>query len=95
MFVRKITLPEKQTLKIKQGVVSGTVTLMAKSARHRAAYSWEQSTDQKTWAVLPPTLEAKTHVVGLIPGTVYFFRVQSLRKAGLQNWSGAVSLMVV
>ncbi len=94
LSVRKITLHDKPALAIKQGSVSGIVTLDAKAAARRAAYDWQYSTDQKTWTSLPPTLQAKTVASGLTAGTVYYFRVQALIRTGEQNWSDVVSFMV-
>ena len=58
------------------------------------AYEWQQSTDGKRWTNLPMTLEAKTGVSGLTPGSTYYFRVQSFVKTGAENWSQVVSLLV-
>ena len=94
MAVRKITLHDKPTLGVKQGSVSGTVTLAAKAAGHRAAYAWQYSTDQKTWTSVPQTLQAKTGVSGLMTATLYYFRVQVLTITGEQDWSQVASLVV-
>jgi hypothetical protein len=95
MAVRKVTLHDKPALAVKQGAVSGTVTLSAKAAAVKAAYNWEYSTDQKTWTSLPQTLKAKTGVSGLTAGTTYFFRSQALTpKGGEGNWGQVVSLLV-
>ena len=95
MDVRKVTLHDKPALSAKQGSVSGTVTLSAKSAAVKAAYNWQYSTDQKTWTSLPQTLKAKTAVSGLTSGTTYSFRSQSLTpKEGASDWGQVVSLLV-
>ena len=94
MTIRKVTLHDKAQLSVKQGSVSGTVTLMAKAAGKRAAYDWQYSVDQKTWTSIPPTIQAKTGVQALTPGTIYYFRFQALLSTGEQNWSEIVSFMV-
>jgi hypothetical protein len=94
MAVRKTTLHDKAALLAKQGSVSGTVNLVAKSAAPRAAYEWQYSLDQKTWTTLPLTLQAKTGVSGLTAGSTYYFRVQSVIPTGVENWSQVVSLVV-
>jgi hypothetical protein len=94
LTIRKVTLHDKAQLAVKQGSVSGTVTLMAKAAGKRASYDWQYSTDQKTWTSPPPTLQAKTGLSGLTAGTIYYFRVQPLLRTGEQNWSEIVSFMV-
>jgi hypothetical protein len=92
-FVAKPTLHDKPALSVKQGSVSGTVTLVAKAAATKAAYNWQYSTDQKTWTSLPETIQSKAGITGLTAGTLYYFRVQSVTKDGLGNWSQIVSLM--
>jgi beta-xylosidase len=82
-------------LTVKQGSVSGTVTLSAKAAAKKAAYNWQYSTDQKTWTSLPQTLKAKTGVSGLTAGTTYYFRSQALTpKGGDGDWGQVISLLV-
>jgi hypothetical protein len=94
MAVRKTTLHDKAALLAKQGSVSGTVNLVAKSAAPRAAYEWQYSLDQKTWTTLPLTLQARTGVSGLTVGSTYYFRVQPVVPTGVENWSQVVSLVV-
>jgi hypothetical protein len=94
MTTKKSTLHDKAALAVKLGSVSGTVNLTAKAAGKHAAYSWQYSTDQKTWSSVPQTMIAKAGVSGLTSGTVYYFRVQALTTAGEANWSQIVSTMV-
>jgi len=94
MTARTVTLHDKAALEAKHGDVSGTVVLTAKAAARAAAYSWEYSTDGKTWTSVPQTLESKTGISGLTSATVYSFRVQALTRKGLQNWSQVVTLLV-
>ena len=95
MAIRKVTLHDKPELAVKQGSVSGTVTLMAKAAATKACYNWQYSTDQKTWTTLPQTLKAKTGISGLTSATTYYFRVQALTpKGGESDWGQIVSLLV-
>ena len=94
LAVRKTTPRDKAALSARVGSVSGTVNLAAKAAANRAAYAWQYSTDQRTWTAAPSTLKAKTGIVGLTVGTVYYFRVQALTKTALEDWSQIVALMV-
>jgi hypothetical protein len=95
MAIRKVTLHDKPALAVKQGTVSGTVTLSAKAAATKAAYNWQYSTDQKTWTSLPQTLKAKTGVSGLTSATTYYFRSQALTpKGGESDWGQTISLLV-
>jgi hypothetical protein len=78
----------------KQGSVTGTVNLAAKAVGTRAAYTWQYSTDLKTWTTVPQTLQSKTGIAGLTAGTQYYFRFQSVTKAGVGDWSQTVVMMV-
>ena len=95
MAIRKVTLHDKQALGVRQGTVSGSVVLSAKSAGKKAAYNWRYSLDQKTWTSLPQTLKAKTGVSGLTAATTYYFRSQALTpKGGEGDWGQIVSFLV-
>ena len=50
--------------------------LFAKAVARRASYEWQVSTDQKTRTLLPVTLQSKTTVSALTPGTTYYFRAR-------------------
>jgi len=95
MSVRKpkATQP-KQDLSLKQGKVSGEVEVVAKAQGPRASYEWQWSADQKTWNVLPSTLQAKTSITGLTPGTTVYVRHAVVTKTGVGDWSQVVSMMV-
>jgi hypothetical protein len=60
----------------------------------RYAEGVSHSTDQKMWTALPMTLQAKTSASGFTPGTLFYFRVQALTRAGEQAFTQIVSLMV-
>jgi len=94
MTIRKVTLHDKPAVAAKQGSVTGTVNLAAKAAAKKAAYTWQYSTDQKTWTTVPQTMQSKTGISGLVGGTTYYFRFQSVTKAGVGDWSQTVALMV-
>jgi hypothetical protein len=94
LTTRKVTLHDKPALAAKQGSVSGTTNLAAKAVAKRASYTWQYSTDQKTWTTVPTTLQSKTGVSGLTVGTTYYFRFQPVTRAGVGDWSQVVSLLV-
>jgi len=74
------------------GHVPGSIVLIAASAARRASYEWGSSTDGgKTWVSLPVTLQAKTLVTGLSPGSVVQFRYRSVTRIGEGEWSSPVS----
>ena len=84
----------KAPLAAKNGTVSGTVSLVAKAAAVRAAYNWHHSTDGITWSEMTTTLQAKTIVSGLTPGTTIFFQCRIITKLGTGNWSSPESIVV-
>jgi hypothetical protein len=94
LSVRKVTLHPKSDLKAEPGDVSGSVKLLAKAVAPRASYEWQYSTDQKTWTSAPVTLQAKTVISGLTIATAYFFRCRGVIKAGEQDWTQTVTIVV-
>jgi hypothetical protein len=94
LAVRKVTLHTKGEISVVQGTVSGSAKLVAKSVGSRAAYEWQYSTDQKTWLNAPSTLQSKTEIDGLSPGTAYFFRSRGITKAGPGDYTQVVSLLM-
>lgn len=77
------------------GSVSGSVVLRAKSAGRRASYEWEMSKDNLNWAELPSTLQSKTEVKGLSPGSTMYFRFRAVLTKGESSWSQSVSIVIV
>jgi hypothetical protein len=76
--------------------VSGEVKLVAPSAGHRASYEWEYSIDGgATWLTMPPSLQAKTSLVGLKPGSSVQFRYRAVLKVGASDWSLPITLPMV
>ena len=76
--------------------LSGEIELVGTALDKRAAYEWQQSLDSKTWLDdIDGTLQAKTIVKGLTPGTIYFFRYRGLLKDGYTKWSQVVWILVV
>ena len=94
MSVKNATGPVKSGFVVKQGKVSGTARMIARAEGTRASYEWQYSEDGETWISLEPTVRASQDVAGLVPGKVYFFRYQSLTRAGTGDWSQVVSLRV-
>ena len=88
MNVKTFTLAGKRSFAVKQGALSGAVTIVAASAGPRSSYEWEMSSDGgKTWQALPPTMQAKTAASGLQAGATYTFRYRSVTKTGPSDWS--------
>jgi hypothetical protein len=88
MSVRKRPAFASRVFSARRGVVEGSVKLLAPRAAVRASYEWSYSTDGgKTWVNLPVTLQAKTVVTGLVPGSTVHFRYRATTKSGGGNWS--------
>ncbi|HZF56206.1 MAG TPA: fibronectin type III domain-containing protein, partial [Polyangiaceae bacterium] len=68
--------------------------LAAKSVAPRAIYYWEHSLDQETWTSLPQTMLTRTEVSGLQAACIYSFRFRAFTRAGWQDYSQVVSLLV-
>ncbi len=94
MSVRKPIKRNKPAFEVKNGEVSGTVTLTAKAVAANAVYYWQYSTDNESWASAPETLQASTTLGGLTPARTYYFRFRALTRATEIGFSQVVSLIV-
>jgi hypothetical protein len=95
LAVRKAPAHRARAFVAKPGAVSGSAKLVATTAARRASYEWQYSTDGgKTWQLAPVTLQAKTVVTGLQPGSSVTFRYRSVTKTGEADWSQAITLVV-
>ena len=95
LAVRKTPTHAARTFTVNPGAVSGSVKLYTKSVGSRSAYLWEYSTDAgKTWVAAPVTVQARTTITGLPPGTTVLFRVQTVSKTGEGDWSQVLSHLV-
>ena len=94
MSVKKVTPRLISEVSVKSGDVSGKVLLAAKAVAPGAVYVWEYSADQSKWTALPEMMKSRTELSGLTPGCVYSFRFRAFTRAGWQDSSQAVSLMV-
>jgi hypothetical protein len=94
MTVRKVpnrTFPE---LSAKNADVSGKVLLTARAVGPVAVYHWEYSLDQSTWTRLPETMRTRIELADLTSPQVYYFRFRAFTRAGWQDYSPVVSLLV-
>ena len=95
LVVRKTTARKPRSFAAFPGPVTGSAKLEAPKAARRAAYEWEYSVDGgKTWVFAPATLQARTIVTGLPPGTSVLFRHRTVTMTGESDWSEPTSLMV-
>ena len=70
------------------------MVLVAKAVGTYAMYFWQVSTDGVHWADCPSSnAKAITTIVGLTPGTLYYFRFRAQTRKGMGDWSPSVSLI--
>lgn len=93
--VKNLGVRVKPDFEARNGKISGSVELIAKSLGVRTAYEWQKSSDQTTWTGLPTTLQAKTVVSGLTTGATVYFRGRPVTKDGEGNWSQIVAIIVI
>ena len=95
MHVKRSTARSKAAFDVRQGRVSGSVRLAARSAGDRAAYLWEWRPDGgSTWHRLPQTIQARTVVSGLPPASTCWFRYRAVTRSGETDWSEPRSFVV-
>jgi hypothetical protein len=78
----------------RRGAVPGQVVLDARAVRGPAVYRWQRSTDQETWTDLPESLGSALTVSGLRSAAVHYFRLRTLSRADLSDWSPVLSVVV-
>lgn len=94
MSVRKVPKRTSPDLNARNAGVSGKVLLTAKAVAPTAVYSWEHSLDQSTWTRLPETMRTRTEIADLTSAQVYYFRFRAFTRAGWQDYSPVMSLLV-
>ncbi len=92
--VKKISLNQKHSFKLSNGINSGTIDLDAEGAGNYACHDWRYSPDGKNFVHLPPTLSAHTHMDGLTPGQWAYFTHEIVTKDGGEGVSQIESIMV-
>jgi hypothetical protein len=97
LAVKKVPVHPPRVFAAKAGAVSGSVTLVVPSAGTRSSYEWESSTDgAKAWVAMPPTIQAKTSITGLTPGSSVQFRYRAVTpKGGAGDWSLPITMPLV
>jgi len=93
--VRKVPPHRARVFSVIQGVMTGSVKVVAPSGGKRASYDWQWSTDGgKTWTLAPSTLQSKTTLQGFAAGSTVSFRYRVTTKAGEGEWSQAIAFLV-
>jgi hypothetical protein len=93
MNIGKPRTRTKLPVEVKHGDAPGEVVLDAKALPHPVQYRWQMSADQKTWTDLPESFKTKSVVEGLVPATVYAFRLRTVTRNGPSEWSPPVTIM--
>ena len=91
MSVKNALGPSKATFVVKPGRTADSAHAYARAAPTRASYDWQWSTDGERWVSIPSTVRADAELRGLEAATLYWFRYRSVTKAGISDWSDAVT----
>ena len=95
MSVKRAFVRAKLPFEVMPGAVSGSVRLVVRSAGDRASYQWAWSTDGgATWRSAASTLQARTVLSGLTPGSTCSFRCRAVTKTGEGEWSETRSILL-
>jgi len=93
MDIGKPRTRTKRPVQAKHGNAPGSVVLDTKAVPKPVQYRWQMSADQTTWTDLPETFRTKTVVEGLVPATVYSFRLRTMTRNGSSEWSSPVTIV--
>ena len=94
MGVGKKKAKGKAHVAVKDGKTPGSVVLDCKALRRPVVYRWQMSTNQEAWSDLEESFKASLTVEGLTPATIYYFRLRTMTRNGLSDWSVVVSIIV-
>jgi hypothetical protein len=96
MSLRKQPTTTKNDLNVKPSKVSGSVSITARvGTKQKVSHEWEYSVDGgKTWLAMPPTVQAKTTLTGLMPGSTVQFRHRAVTLTGPADWGTPVPMIV-
>jgi|HubBroStandDraft_3_1064219.scaffolds.fasta_scaffold503576_1 hypothetical protein len=94
MSVKQSAGPKKQPFAVKQGRVSGSVTLTVRHPGIVASFDWQYASDGEHWIEAPSEVHARQDIEGLTPGTLYSFRYRTLTRDGTSDWSDVLTLLV-
>jgi hypothetical protein len=95
MSIRRPPTRNTPEIGAKNADVSGKVILAAKSLGSAVIYSWEYSLDQENWTPIADTRKARTELSGLTKASTYYFRFRANTRAGIQDYSPVVSLVIL
>lgn len=96
--LKQITASKPKVFNATQGLLTGTVDLVAPYAGTHAAYVWEMVSDpinQNTWSQLKITNNTSYLVTGLTAGNKYWFRVKAIVRDDEQPYTDPHQVHVV
>jgi hypothetical protein len=96
MQAKKHTQRNPKLFTVKQGATPGVVLVDSKAQRG-GSYIYQFATDQTLaggWTDGYKNTKVKGSIIGLTPGTRYFFRLATVSNKGESAWSSIVSLVV-
>ena len=94
LAVKRISPRTTTDFEAKNSTISGNVILKARAGGQRTSHDWQISINGSQWTSLPGTIQAKTTVTALTPGSRQYFRHRLVTKDGPQAWSQPVSLVI-
>jgi hypothetical protein len=93
MSVKNVAGPSKATFVVKPGRTADSAHAYARAAKTRASYEWQYAIAEEPWLSIAPTVRADAEFHELAAGTTYWFRVRTVTKAGVSDWSEVVTLV--
>jgi hypothetical protein len=94
MKVRSFGMRTKAAFAVTDGPGTGQVHVIARAILRALLYFWEFSLDQRSWVVASDTPAANAVITGLTVGQTYSFRFRARTRAGMTDYSPALSFVV-
>jgi hypothetical protein len=95
MRLRKPYVRTKADFAVDDGLLPGSVNLLARAVAGALLYYWEVSQNGTSWSVAAETCKASAALTGLTPGQTYDFRFRArTRKDGYLDYSQVIRFMV-
>jgi hypothetical protein len=92
--VKHEAIKQKHEFEARNNPVTGTIDLIAPGAGPHACHDWRYSPDGVNFQRLPPTMQAHTHIDGLIPKTDAYFTHEVVGVDGPQGISQVIKILV-
>jgi len=79
---------------VKAGRLTGSAHAYARTAKTRASFDWQFSSDEGRWVSIASMARAGAMSEGLTAGTLYWLPYRAVTKDAASDWSQPVSLFV-